>query len=495
MPFKTKWRPRVAELPASAIVHDRWDERWGEEARTKIPRLQALTDAMAEVSPGGPDAMADLYYELAKGDPRLATAVRPDRAVNRLVAQQLLESDGVRDLRRFTAGSQVQSALGCITMQPHLVAIYEKVLEKAQEKAEEAQRTADAVDELLKAGFDQDGDEVQLAQEAAGAAQDALDAALDDATAKTGQMCRKAAEEASDEAEERAMAMAAWGSDPASWQKMDPEQYLAMADRLADSDLTQIAKLFGAMHNLAIGSRREKVDGIPTEVFSVELGNDLGRLLPSEYAGLILDELEDDFLQRYGERRLMQYKLRSNEVKSKGAIILLEDSSGSMYGLKHCWAKAFGLALGRIARDEDRGFHAIEFGSKGEHLHHAFPDRASWSVDATISYAESFLNGGTDFESVLDAAVTILADEFDQTGKVTGDIVMLSDGLAGVSAGWLAGFLAEQERLRFKVYVLVVGGRSDSTPESILKFTNYVGSVTSFTDGTDVAHIFKEVGP
>lgn len=495
MPTKTKWKPPVKALPSSAIVHDRWDERWQTESHDKLPRLAELTEAMAKAHPGGRDAMADLFYELNKGAPRLAEEVRPDRAVNRLVAEQLLGSEGIQDLRRFTAGSQVQSALGCISMQPQLAELYTKVLEKAQERAEEAQKASDAVEDLLKAGFDQNGPELQLAEEAAGNAQAALDTALEDATAKVGQVCRKAAGEASDEAEERATSMAAWGVEPASWSKMDPTEYMEVADRLADTELQQIAKLFGAMHNFAIGQRKAKVDSIPTEVFSVELGNDLGRLLPSEYAGLILEELENDFYRRLGNRQLLQYKLRSTENVAKGSIILLEDSSGSMYGIKHTWAKAFGLALGRIARDEDRGFHAIEFGSRGEHNHHAFPDQASWTMEATVAYAESFLDGGTNFESVLGAAVAILAEEYEETGKVTGDIVMLTDGIAGVSETWLEVFLAEQARLGFKVYVLIVGGRSDSTPESIMRFTNYVGSVTSFTDGSDVAQIFKEVGP
>jgi uncharacterized protein with von Willebrand factor type A (vWA) domain len=273
---------------------------------------------------------------------------------------------------------------------------------------------------------------------------------------------------------------------------MDAAEYLAKAAELTTPHLREVARVLGAMRNINIGARKEKVDTVPTEVFDVELGANIGRLLPNEYLGLIVDELEDDFYRRFAGGQLLQYRLRSVEHVAKGAIILLEDSSGSMEGPKHRWAKAMGLALGGIARDDDRAFHAIEFGGPHTHRHHPFPNRAAWTPDAMIEYAGSFLDdGGTNFDTVIDAAIGLLDAEHQATGRVTADIVLVTDGISQVTDAWLDGFHAAQERLGFKLYALVVG--NDARLDTLTRFANYVGTVRSFHDGTDARCIFTEV--
>lgn len=548
MAVKTRWQPPAPELPLTTVVADRWDRRWLEEATSTVTRLGEVTAEIGDAVDGGRDAMGDLWSILSKAEPDLEREVRLDRRVHRMVAEQMLESDGIRDLRRFSAGSQVQSALGCITMQPALIDLFANVLadvlakgKKAQEAAEKAaamtagagdgqgdgepgdgeadgdggdepggQGSADGEpddDETGSGEGENDGDgdgegegdaEAQAeALEQAIAEAEQAEAELDDAieaiTARAGQICRTAAADAAEDATDRAEAMRGWGSDPASWASMDPEEFLKLADEVSTDELREVARILGAMRNMTIGARQEKVNTVPTEVFDVELGNDIGRLLPSEYLGLIEPLLEDDFFRRYAGRQLLQYRLRSTEKVAKGAVVLLEDSSGSMWGQPHQWAKAFGLALGDIARSDSRAFHAIEFGSAGEQRHYPFPDEASWTVEARIAYARSFLNGGTDFESALDSALDVLEEEYADSGKVHADIVMLTDGFAMVSGDWLAGFQERQAVLGFKVYVLVIGGRD--IPSSIEAFANYAGNITSFTDGTDVRDVFKEISP
>lgn len=497
----------ISEKPSQfAIKSDRWDRVWYEETITAVERLAELTEHLGQVHEAGPDAMADLFMVLSKGAPDIDDNLRPDRAVNRMIAEQVKDSDGVRDVRRFSVGSQVQSALGCITFAPYLEALYaDEDVEEAQEKAEAAQAAHDALDALMGKGSsggeddeaEEQGegpgeDEIADAMGAVEAADGELEDALDRIAARVGQVCRKAANEAGDAANQRGDAMGIWGTTPGEWDRMDPDEFIERAEQIDSPHFREVAKVLGKMENLRIGVHREKVDGVPTEVWSVELGNDLGRLLPSEYLGLVDDDFSDDFFRRYAGRQLMQYQLRSIEHTAAGGIILIEDGSGSMDGEPHRWAKGFGLALGSIARDEDRAFHALEFGWRGEHKHHPFPDRKSWTAKARLDYAGSFLNGsGTDFETPLDWAVSLLGEEFEATGRVSGDVVMITDGECNVGDEWLEHFLSEKERLGFKVYALLVG-RNDEE-EVMSKFSDYIGTITTFTDGTDVRDVFKAV--
>ena len=495
-----------------AIRADRWDRTWQEQAVERVERLAEAQADLADVHEAAPDALADLYFILSKATPSPEPDLRHDRAVNRRIADLVAESDGVRDVRRFSVGSQVQSTLGCVTFAPYLRELYEdEAVKEAQEAAEQAQAAQDALDALMGAGDGDEGDGGEE-QEGAGApggqggvapgqaeaeaalaeAMEALSDALDRAEGRIGQICRRGAGEMADESEERGEAMRSWGCEEGQWDRMDPTEFIDLADTLTDDHLRRIAKVLGKMENLRIGAHLEKVDAVPTEIYSIELGNDLTRLLPTERLGLLDEDLHDDWLRRYAGRQLLQYRLKSLENRAAGSIILIEDSSGSMHGEKHAWAKAFGLGLGNIARDEDRGFHAIEFGSRNEHKHHPFPDRAAWTVPARIAYASSFLYGaGTDFETPLDSALALLADEYEATGRVSGDVVMLTDGISRVSDAWLERFLAEKERLQFKVYSLLIG--DDATDEVLRKFSDFTAQVTNFLDGTDVRDVFKAV--
>lgn len=522
-PLVKKITSAVSEKPSHfAICSDRWDRTWYEQTNGAIDRLAELTEHLREVHPAGGDAMADLFMILSKGAPKREERerMRPDRAVNHLIAEQVINSDGVRDVRRFSVGSQIQTALGCITFAPHLEALYAlPEVQEAQDKAEAAQEAQDRLDDLMGPEPEPDaepgdsplpepGDEpgqsdgagdqeerakalAQAEDELADALGD-LDETLDRITARVGQVCREAARQAGEQAGQRAELTTTWGNQHGEWDRMDPSEYIERAQVIDTPEFRQIADVFGKMQNLRIGAHRERVDGTPTEVFSIELGNDLDRLLPSEKIGLVVPELEDDFYRRYGARRLLQYQLRSIEHRAQGGIIAIEDSSGSMEGQRHCWAKGFGLSLGAVARDNDRVFHALEFGWRGQHKHHPFPDRRSWTAERMMDYAGSFLNGGgTDFETSLDWAKNLLATEYEDTGRTSGDVVVITDGECEVGPTWLDGFLAEKERLGFKVYTLLVGRRGYD--QGVRPFSDFVAHVTNFTDGSDVRDVFRAV--
>lgn len=498
---KKLWERLRPPLPTTAVDQDRWDRLDWESARGQLERLAEVTESLAEVNPVAPDAMADLYSSLAKGSPRLVDEVQPSHAVNRAVMAQIMDTDGWKDLRQYTVGSQVQSALACIAMRDKLADAYEG-LDDAQEKADQAQAAQDALEKLLEQAGEpgEDGEmpavpeelgaSIETAQDLLDGALAELDAALDQAAPGIGRMARQATSEAAAEAEERAEAMTAWGTGPGDWDRMDAGAYLELADRLSTDRMRRIAELLGAMRNLTWGERQRKVNIIPEEVFDVEFGNQLSRLLPTEYAALAVPEIEDEFYRRYTQNRLLQYAMRGWEKEGKGSIIYLEDGSGSMKGAKELWAKAFGLALLSIAKEEGRGFHAIHFGNEGQTRIFSFPEPATYTTERMLDFAECFLcSAGTGFQTPFDQAVGMLAAEFEMLGHTEGDIVFATDGDSRVGQAWLEAHLAEKARLGFSTYGLPIGAPSSAPMFQAL--CDKVATVNDFLSGKDVRDVFR----
>lgn len=111
------------------------------------------------------------------------------------------------------------------------------------------------------------------------------------------------------------------------------------------------------------GNRPEQVDGI-------QQSDDILRLLPPELATLGITELEYEFYRRLVEKQLLTYRLHGEAWREKvterpvvhqdfdeqprGPFIVCVDTSGSMGGFNEQCAKAFCLALMRVALADNR---------------------------------------------------------------------------------------------------------------------------------------------
>jgi hypothetical protein len=102
-------------------------------------------------------------------------------------------------------------------------------------------------------------------------------------------------------------AQRALGDDPSNPKALDPAALKARFDRIRNSRrLRGIIEAAGRYRRLAQARQRQKTRHGQDDVVGVELGNDLGRLLPAELAALADPDLELDALRRYLERGLMQ---------------------------------------------------------------------------------------------------------------------------------------------------------------------------------------------
>ena len=212
------------------------------------------------------------------------------------------------------------------------------------------------------------------------------------------------------------------------------------------------------------------------EIKSIELGNDLMRIVPQELIYLDNDELELLFYKKYAEKTLLCYHLEGQDVENitktkqeereveekekKGPIIICVDTSGSMSGLPENIAKACALTLSSQAIKEDRQCHIINFSTK----------IITFTIDENIGMEKllEFLGmsfwGGTDVTPALDHALEQMqGDEFNNS-----DLLLISDFCMGEIPDETLDRINEQKEKETKFYGLNIG-YEDYKPEFLDK--------------------------
>ncbi|MFZ0889392.1 MAG: VWA domain-containing protein, partial [Candidatus Binataceae bacterium] len=213
--------------------------------------------------------------------------------------------------------------------------------------------------------------------------------------------------------------------------------------------------------------------------YDIERGADIGRLIPAELLALHHPALARDFRRRLLEGTVLQYRLRDDEQKGRGPMVVCVDVSSSMEGQKELWAKAVSLTLADIARRQRRLVRAVMFSSgdkslKVLDLNHK--RRYQPELAKVMEMAEYFPGGGTDFEQPLDAAIELIEDK--QLKRA--DIVIITDGESQVGPEFLARLRESKDRLEFKIFAVLIDIGS-SELSTLARFSDKVTSVSKLT--------------
>ncbi|WP_415852307.1 VWA domain-containing protein, partial [Streptomyces albus] len=336
----------------------------------------------------------------------------------------------------------------------------------------------------------------------AAARQAAGDAAQATAAAAAGirASVRSAAAKAASAARREAALMRTWGVSPGELERLPFDQRARLAERLRTGRLAQWAELIGRFRQLARGERARRVENATGELVGVTLGDDLSRVIPSELAHLGLPELRAVFAARFAAGELMLYDTRGEENSGRGAVIACVDTSHSMYEAgpggvtREAWAKACALALLDQARHAKRDFVGILFSSADRLKVFRFPaDRPAGIVQA-LDFAETFLGGGTSYQTPLSVAGQLLREEFDDAARARGDIVLITDDECGVTDEWLRGWEETKRLLGFRVFGVAVGAPDAAGAGSVLEtLCDDLRSVEDLTDVQAAAGLFRDI--
>lgn len=186
--------------------------------------------------------------------------------------------------------------------------------------------------------------------------------------------------------------------------------------------IEEIAKLAGRMFAQLKRDRSQQVCSVPEEVYSVELGSNVSRLLPSELAHLG-EPTEIQLLDNLANGKALQYALRGTEDAGRGPLVICLDESGSMHNQRGVWAKAATVAMVRIAWEDDRTCVVVHW-SYGCTVRPLQPgDHAG-----LLEVIRHWLGGG----NVCELALSNAADQVEalqKQGDKGADVVLVTDGV------------------------------------------------------------------
>ncbi len=221
---------------------------------------------------------------------------------------------------------------------------------------------------------------------------------------------------------------------------------------LAQGDMAhveRVARLAGRMYVALQGARAGRVHGIPTEVYSVEQGSDIGRLLPSEQVLVTEPILETAVLERIASRRAAQYAVRGDAKQTKGPLVIALDESGSMRGSRNEWAKAAAVALSRVAMGSKRAVSVVHYSTST-----VTTPLKPGDAGAMLQMVRHFLGGGTAIGLALGVAVQEVKN-LARKGQKGADIVLVTDGVDGDESAQ-AHALAGAQRLGVRLWTVAI---------------------------------------
>lgn len=132
--------------------------------------------------------------------------------------------------------------------------------------------------------------------------------------------------------------------------------------------------------------------------------------------------------------------------KGAGDIICCLDESGSTAGDLAAWGKAVALTLLEIAQSEGRKFALVHFSGPGRFQTDVFLPGQS-SLEEKLHAAETFLGGGTDFQTPLAEAERLMREG----GFENADIAFITDGECSLPETCVEMLQKAQSELRFTV--------------------------------------------
>ena len=259
--------------------------------------------------------------------------------------------------------------------------------------------------------------------------------------------------------------------------KNSKEDFSALANTMQNN--AQIKELARKMGRAYISEEKKKQTKIPqaskSEVHGTHRSDDVLRVLPSELVNLEDEELEMLFYARLLEKQLLTYELQGTthvvgettetHQQRTGPVVACLDTSGSMQGAPMLKAKALLLAIANMLQKENRSLHVLLFGASGEIREFAM--LAKNEAAGLLKFLQQGFGGGTDFETPLQRALTIIKTEKDYQKA---DILMISDGDCQLSEAFLQKLKTQKSILDCSVYsVLCSGSRvSDNFSDEVV---------------------------
>lgn len=450
------------------IKASKWEKQQKEEFQGKYEPFSNAVKKGEEKGYGEfNDFAQDLYSSLYQISPKFPQEeATSGKQIFRKALDEMKELPEFKHLRDSgTKCDSFQSGLGASILSKKFAEAFPKAPE--EENPDNIQKEIDAIMSFLE-DIPEDSPTVEKLnkkldnlQKAKGASEQAWGEAAEGmdpgAIRQTLRRGLAEAKEEINEAEEDANAFG-YGSEPGQDGYSNSQTKLAVAERIrSNPKLKEIAKLAGRFRREALKQHANKKKPGPDELTDVEVGNDLGRILPSEAMKLGDENMEYEFFKKYLERSLLQYRLDENVAESKGPIVVCIDNSGSMSGYPEIWSKAIFLGLADIALKEKREIVCLHYSSSVDKVF--FFDKDNMDPLKLLEAAAYFSGGGTKFYPAFQAALSTIENS-DAHKKA--DIIFITDGNAPLADNEREDIEKRKKATETRIYTIAIGASAPS---------------------------------
>lgn len=503
-----------------SVRHDGFDrERFG-EILDSTPQLDEARERLARLLPHPDALLMDLFaavYKLNVVFEREAD-VRASALLNRRIVKGLFDDPRLGPLRQRTELDLVASRQALVVLALRVLGALrtgDRLVASELAAGMEAARTEEELDaleaqkkhleELAERAFDESTREdvergldrdAKAAQRELDAVRKAQKQTAHDLPVGFDHDMTGALEDLNENMGDVQEALSAFGLGGGGLHATDPDLRLDLGHRLLKSKkLRLLARLLGAMKEVAFEARKKRIARAPQMTHAVKVGRDLSHLLPVELLGLSKARpgLHRDFLRRYEESQLLQYEL--DAPADRGPLVVCVDGSASMQGSKEIWAKAVSLTLVELARRQKRKCLGIIFSSGPELFEVELTQtgksksaRRPLSAEEVLKFAEHFPAGGTSFVEPLERGL----EHVTRGAYRRGDIVFVTDGEASVPDALIERIEAERRQRRFAIRSIVIDVGAHQLG-AVERFSDDVRRVTDLTNDS-LADVFERFG-
>ena len=496
------------------IETDSFDRELFADLEASSEELKNLIERGSNLLPNFRHLVLDLFASFFKYNVILLPEdwIKRSALIGRKLIQQAISSDSYKDLREETVLDSFKSAIATLTMGREIIRwiksdegptekslLKEWELDEAEKNYDELSEEAKTWEEIDKNKSFDESREKSFKEEKKNTEferrrqegnlkelEEGQKERLERMDMRLQNLAKSAMRQASDNVEEAEDELTQWANSMGVPQERPSGEKLDLAGKLLKNEkLRKLSHMVGNLKEEMFSSRRKVWSRRGNEVYDIGVGNELGRIIPTELVSLRHPVLKRDFLKRFVEGRLLQYYLK--EERGRGPFVVCVDGSSSMTGDKEIWSKAVCLSLLDIAKRQRRKFEVIVFSGKGSLKVFGSDMREGWGMKEKdiIELADYFPGGGTDFEDPLNKAQVFLRESKFKRG----DIVFITDGECDVGSDWLKTFIEGKKKLGFQVFSVLIDLTGRENPESLKKFSDKVTMISKLTS-KDAKEIF-----
>lgn len=420
------------------------------------PRLRANINEGKASLYGFDKLSEDIYLSLFKAKPLVNNLEDIDLRYrfNRMIVKNILETDEIELLRKNSSLSYFNSVLSTEILGKELLSNYEKLLAKSEDFKQVIKNYKSSVRTYLDCEDDEKREKLE----------ENVDASIAEVSKAMNRdnLFYKTVDFTYKEFMTVSNTIKFWGLDDGKLNSASYEEKIAVASELRKlKQINKLSEMVGRFRASASNLQKRKAKEEGQEIYDVQLGDEIHKVLPSEKLFLANERTKRSFYKKYYQKELLSYKHKNSNISSKGPIICCIDTSTSMEGDHEIWSKSVAMALMDIAKRQKREFVAILFSYRVGEVIEFNKNRVE--PKKIYNLATSFYGSGTNFVEPLTEALRLI----NKAKYKYADIVFITDGEAPVDEEFIESFNQQKKDRKFRMITVNVSDKIEKALDSI----------------------------